>query len=152
MAPPVNVHATAIRINRTGLMFAGPSGWGKSMLAFTCLTEARRLGLPAMLVADDQVFVEHRGGEIIAKRPDSIAGLIELRGTGIVSLESIPEAVMHFAILPASFSGPDRLPPDNEQIEVAEGFALPVIRLLANTSVPLAILMAKAPEIGLECR
>jgi len=149
MTPPVNVHATAIRINRTGLMFAGPSGWGKSMLAFTCLTEARRLGLPAVLVADDQVFVEHRDGHIIAKRPDSIAGLIELRGTGIVSLDSIPEAVMHFAILPAGVSGADRLPPENERMEVAEGYSLPVIRLTANTAVPLAILIAKAPEIGM---
>jgi serine kinase of HPr protein (carbohydrate metabolism regulator) len=149
MAPPVNVHATAIRINQTGLMFAGPSGWGKSILAFTCLTEAQRLGLPAVLVADDQVFVEHRDGNIIAKRPDSIGGLIELRGTGIVSLDSIPEAVMHFAILPASVSGSDRLPHENERIELAEGYALPVIRLLANTAVPLAILMAKAPEIGM---
>jgi len=148
MSAPVNVHATAIKINGIGLLFSGPSGWGKSMLAFTCLTEAKRIGLDAVLVADDQVFLDKRDGQIIARRPDSIAGLIELRGTGIVALDSIAEAFMHFVILPGSASGENRLPPENEQMEVASGFLLPVIRLLGDTRLPLAVLMAKAPEIG----
>ncbi len=52
-----NIHATAIVVGKTGLLFSGPSGWGKSMLAFTCMTEARRLGLFTALVADDQVLL-----------------------------------------------------------------------------------------------
>lgn len=148
MSAPVNVHATAITISGTGLLFAGPSGWGKSMLAFACLTEAKRMGLPASLVADDQVFLSRDDAGVVATRPSSIAGLIELRGTGILSCESVANAVMHFAILPASASGPGRLPPDNERTELAPGLSLPVLRLLASAPVPLAILMAKAPEIG----
>jgi hypothetical protein len=148
MSAPVNVHATAIIVNRTGLLLAGPSGWGKSMLAFACLTEAKRMGLPASLVADDQVLLSKDGGNIVATCPASIAGLMELRGTGIVSCESVASAIMHFAILPASVSGPNRLPPDSERTELAPGLFLPALRVLASAPVPLAILMAKAPEIG----
>jgi hypothetical protein len=143
-----NVHATAITIGRTGLLFSGPSGWGKSLLAFTCLTEARRLGLPSALVADDQVFLSHRDGQIVAECPPAIAGLMELRGTGIVRCNHTASAVMHYAVLPGAGSGEDRLPPENEIATLAEGFSLPALRLLANVACPLAILMAKAPGIG----
>jgi serine kinase of HPr protein (carbohydrate metabolism regulator) len=44
---PVNIHATAVIVGKTGLLFLGPSGWGKSMLAFACITEAQRAGLDA---------------------------------------------------------------------------------------------------------
>lgn len=144
----LNIHATAIVINRTGLIFAGPSGWGKSMLAFACITEAKRIGLPASLVADDQVFLSKRDGAIIAECPPSIRGLIELRGTGIVQCDSVSTAPMHYAVLPGRASGETRLPPDNEVAQLAEGFSLPAVRLLASTPVPLAVLMARAPDIG----
>ncbi len=144
----LNIHATAIVINRTGLLFAGPSGWGKSMLAFACITEAKRIGLPASLVADDQVFLSKRDGQIIAECPPAISGLIELRGTGIVRCESVSLAPMHYAVLPGSASGENRLPPDDDVVQLAEGFSLPALRLLANTPIPLAVLMAKAPDIG----
>ncbi|MHC2299776.1 hypothetical protein ACVJBD_003982 [Rhizobium mongolense] len=143
-----NINATAIVVNKTGLLFVGPSGWGKSMLAFTCITEAKRMGLPASLVADDQVFLSKRDGQMIAERPSAISGLIELRGTGIVKCESVPLAPMHYAVLPGSPSGENRLPPDNDVAQFAEGFSLPALRLLPNAPVPLAILMAKAPDIG----
>ncbi|WP_086997484.1 HPr kinase/phosphorylase [Rhizobium sullae] len=148
MGAAFNVNATAIVINRTGLLFVGPSGWGKSMLAFTCITEAKRMGLAALLVADDQVFLSKRDGEIVAECPPAISGLIELRGTGIVKCESAPLAPMHYAVLPGSASGENRLPPDNDIAHFAEDFSLPALRLLANATVPLAILMAKAPDIG----
>ncbi|MDM9624523.1 serine/threonine protein kinase [Rhizobium sp. S152] len=143
-----NLHATAIVIGRTGLLFMGPSGWGKSMLAFTCITEAQRVGLVAMLVADDQVFISREGDKVIAECPETIGGMIELRGTGIVSIPHAGRAVMHYAIIPGSASGPERLPVKGERVELGNAVELPAIRLLPNTSVPLAVLMARAPEIG----
>ncbi|WP_113209823.1 HPr kinase/phosphorylase [Rhizobium sp. BK512] len=144
----INIHATAIVIGRTGLLFTGPSGWGKSMTAFTCMAEARRQGVSSVLVADDQVFLSKQGGAITAACPPAIVGLIELRGTGIVKHDHIDRAEMHFAILPASATGKNRLPADGETVVLAEGFELPVLRLLPNLPLPLAVLMAKAPEIG----
>ncbi|WP_454852947.1 HPr kinase/phosphorylase [Rhizobium binxianense] len=143
-----NIHATAITVGKTGLLFSGPSGWGKSLLAFTCMVEAQRLGLPSTLVADDQVFLSHRDGQIIAECPPAIVGLMELRGTGIVRCNHTASAVMHYAVLPGAVSGEDRLPPENETTTLAAGFSLPALRLLANVACPLAILMAKAPGIG----
>ncbi|PDS41705.1 serine/threonine protein kinase [Rhizobium anhuiense] len=148
MTDTLNIHATAIVVGRTGLLFSGPSGWGKSMLAFTCMTEARRLGLFTALVADDQVLLSGEAGTVIATCPPSIAGLIELRGTGIVQQDHIPSAAMHYAVLPGTASGENRLPPEGETVSLAAGFSLPALRLLTGVSAPLAILMAKAPGIG----
>ncbi|MBB3918569.1 HPr kinase/phosphorylase [Rhizobium fabae] len=148
MTEAPNIHATAIVVGRTGLLFSGPSGWGKSMLAFSCMTEARRLGLFTALVADDQVLLSKEAGSVIAACPPSIAGLIELRGTGIVRQDHIPKATMHYAVLPGSASGENRVPPEGEIVSLAAGFSLPALRLLTNAPSPLAILMAKAPDIG----
>ncbi|CAN7620382.1 HPr kinase/phosphorylase [Rhizobium leguminosarum] len=143
-----NIHATAIVVGKTGLLFSGPSGWGKSMLAFTCMTEARRLGLFTALVADDQVLLSGGAGTVIATCPPSIAGLIELRGTGIVHQDHVPQAAMHYAVLPGCAAGENRVPPEGEIVSLATGFSLPALRLLTGVSSPLAILMAKVPDIG----
>jgi serine kinase of HPr protein (carbohydrate metabolism regulator) len=148
MQAPVNIHGTAIVIGTTGLLFLGPSGWGKSMLAFTCLTQAKRLHLFSALVADDQVFLSRKNSQIIADCPPALAGLIELRGTGIVHHSHISQAILHYAVLPGSAAGAARLPPENETVTIGSDFTLPAIRLLANVPEPLAILMAKAPDIG----
>jgi len=144
----INIHATAIVIGKTGLLFTGPSGWGKSMTAFTCMAEARRQGVFSVLVADDQVLLSKQDGALIATCPPAIAGFIELRGTGIIRHDHVVQAAMHFAILPGSATGENRLPPEGETTVLAEGFELPVLRLLPNLPLPLAVLMAKAPEIG----
>jgi hypothetical protein len=136
-----NIHATAIVVGKTGLLFVGPSGWGKSMLAFACVSEGNRLGIASMLVADDQVLISQRNGAVIAECPPTIAGLIELRGTGIVRVPHVAEAPMHYA-------GQDRVPPEGERAVIAGGIDLPAIRLLANAPLPLAALMARVPDIG----
>ncbi|MBY5532778.1 serine/threonine protein kinase [Rhizobium leguminosarum] len=147
-AAAFNIHATAIVVGKTGLLFSGPSGWGKSMLAFTCMTEARRLGLFTALVADDQVLLSAEASAVIATCPPSITGLIELRGTGIVHQDHIPKATMHYAVLPGSATGENRVPPEGEMVSLAADFSLPALRLLTGVCSPLAILMAKVPDIG----
>ena len=90
-----NIHATAIVIGTTGILFVGPSGAGKSSAALQCIYEARMRGLSAALVSDDQVLVSEEDGRLIARAPASIAGLIEVRGAGIVRMETVGEAVLH---------------------------------------------------------
>jgi len=89
-APSVNIHATCIRLSRAGKAFAAPpdtgilllgaSGAGKSDLAL------RLISCGATLVADDicELFVSR--GALWARAPARIAGLIEIRGLGIVKL------------------------------------------------------------------
>ena len=142
-APTVNVHSTAIVVGKTGLLFLGPSGSGKSTLAFACLAAAKPLGLEATLVADDQVFITRRDGKVIAECPPSIAGLMEIRYTGIVRLPYVPAAEIHFAVRPVDPATSERLPPESEQIDVTDDISLPLIRLSATAANPLAIIMAK---------
>lgn len=138
-----NIHATAIVIGKTGLLFLGPSGSGKSSLAFSCLTAAKPLGLAAALVADDRVLITEHDGSIFAECPPSIAGLMEIRYTGIVRLPYVQKAEMHFAIRPVDPATAERLPPEDEQINVTGSIRLPLVRLSANSLNPLATIMAK---------
>jgi serine kinase of HPr protein (carbohydrate metabolism regulator) len=142
---PANIHGTAIVVGKTGLLFLGASGAGKSSLAFACLVSAKQFGLAAALVADDRVLLSRHDDAVIAECPPSIAGLIEIRGTGILRLASVPLAQIHFAVLPGNPTTAERLPPDDERIEVIETVSLPVIRILSTSVSPLAIIMAKHP-------
>lgn len=138
-----NIHATAIVIGTTGLLFLGPSGSGKSTLAFSCLAAARPLGLAASLIADDRVLITEQNGSVVAKCPPSIAGLMEIRYTGIVRMPYISEGEMHFAIRPVDPESAERLPPEDEQVHISDSIRLPLIRLAATSANPLAIIMAK---------
>ena len=129
MTPPPNVHATAIVIGTTGLLFLGPSGAGKSAVALHCIEEARARGLFAALVSDDQVLIHQAGRHIVARAPASIAGLAEVRGAGIAGVATIEAAVLHRAIRPLEPPFATRLPPEGEAAEVVASVFLPLTRL-----------------------
>jgi serine kinase of HPr protein (carbohydrate metabolism regulator) len=78
------VHATsvALKVGRTwrAVLLRGPSGAGKSDVALRLVEAGGRL------VADDQTHLAKRGRAVIASAPPSLAGLIEVRGIGIVKL------------------------------------------------------------------
>lgn len=68
------------------MLLRGASGWGKSDLAFRMVAD----GL-ARLVADDRVIVDppqEPGGAPMLRGPESLAGRIEVRGLGIITLEA----------------------------------------------------------------
>ena len=98
-------------------------------MALACITAAKDKGLFAALVADDQVLINVRNGLILARRPASIAGLAEIRGAGIVAVESIAAAVMDFAVLPVKAPFEHRLPPENDKFTVTDGYFLPMLRI-----------------------
>lgn len=142
-----NVHATAIVAGTTGIMFVGSSGCGKSELAFAVLTAAQRAGLFAAIVADDQVFLETVNGHVLARRPASIANLMEFRGTGIGHVKSLPQALMHVVVRPVNPAENDRLPPEDERFAVDGGISLPLVRLPVTVADPFAILSVFYPEL-----
>lgn len=84
MSKPTNVHGTGLLLGETGVLLRGPSGAGKSVLALTLLDRWEGRGLPAFLVSDDRVDLVQSGGALSMRSPDNLAGLIELRGRGIV--------------------------------------------------------------------
>ena len=65
-------------------MIEGPSGSGKTSLALGLLEQAEWQGLPAFLVADDQARLTANNGVLEAIVPETIAGMAELRGFGII--------------------------------------------------------------------
>jgi serine kinase of HPr protein (carbohydrate metabolism regulator) len=107
-------HGTAIVVGDTGLLFVGPAGSGKSSLALQTLFSARLAGHFAALVGDDQVFLEAVNGEVRASAPASISGMIELRGSGIGKVKSIPEARLHYAIRLVEVHSENRIPEENQ--------------------------------------
>ena len=64
---------------------AGPSGSGKSDLAL------RLLDRGFTLVSDDQTIVSRDGDRLIASAPPNIAGKLEIRGIGIVDMDTVDD-------------------------------------------------------------
>lgn len=137
-----NVHGTAIVLGTRGFLLTGPSGSGKSRLALACITAARQAGHFAALVADDRVDLALEHDRIVARCPPSIHGLIEIRGAGIGTIETVPAAVMDWAILPVAAPFDPRLPPEDETFPCHSGA---YCRLFA---FPLK----KAPRFSIFCR
>lgn len=69
-------------------MLLGPPGCGKSDLALRLLS--RRF----VLVADDQVAID----DAVARPAPALAGLLEVRGLGIVRLAYAPQAKLALAV------------------------------------------------------
>lgn len=69
-----SVHASCVAWNGEGVLISGPSGSGKSELAL------RLMDAGFDLVADDRVMLDGT----IASAPERLAGLIEVRGVGIL--------------------------------------------------------------------
>lgn len=137
-----NIHATAIVVGTTGLVFLGPSGSGKSQLAFDCLAEARLHGQFSALVADDQVFVSRFGAHVVASRPATIRDMIELRHGGIARVDSIPRAVLHYAVLPIERHGADRLPPRKPGVTLCGDICLPALHVPTDVRLPFSFIDA----------
>ncbi len=76
-------HACALEISQVGILIKGMAGSGKTSLMMGLLERAKHEGLEAFLIADDQVLLNSRSQHLEAKVPETIAGLIEIRGYGI---------------------------------------------------------------------
>jgi len=93
-----NIHATGLVLGGTGLILCGPSGAGKSLLALLLLDAWEARGLAAHLVADDRLDIEATPNGLVMHAPPAIAGLIELRGRGIVSRPHVARAPLHLVV------------------------------------------------------
>jgi HPr kinase/phosphorylase len=85
------IHATTVAIDGRAIVLRGPSGSGKSDLALRLIADG------ADLVADDRTELTARDGALIATSPPKIAGLLEVRGVGVLSLphrDGVPVALL----------------------------------------------------------
>lgn len=81
------LHATLVDIDGIGVLITGKSGSGKSDLALRLIENNK-----ATLVADDVVCVEKLNNQLWGKAPQNIAGMLEVRGVGIVEYPYLKQA------------------------------------------------------------
>lgn len=86
------------------VLLRGPSGAGKSDLALRLIDRGWRL------VADDQTSLRAERGRLRATAPATIAGCMEVRGLGIVTLPAVADAILCLVVDLVSAGSLERLP------------------------------------------
>ena len=79
-----------------GALIEGPSGAGKSDLALRALEAGFRL------VADDRVILWTSGGRLYGRAPDTLSGLIEAWGVGVVRQPPLALAQVALVVRPGT--------------------------------------------------
>ena len=143
MTDSLLVHATAVAIDGGAVLLRGPPGSGKSDLALRLIDGGARL------IADDQAVLLRREDHILVRAPATIAGLLEVRGVGILRLD--PSDEMRLALLvdlvPAAQI--EQLP--EPRFGTILGLAIPLLALApfeasAAAKLRLALRTLAAPE------
>ena len=138
------VHATAIALGAKVALLRGPPGSGKSDLALRCLAQppGPLVPEPALLVSDDQVRLTAAGGRLTATAPETIRGMIEVRGLGLLRLDCIDSAEVRLVVQLVSPEAIERLPDPGAVVELC-GVRLPLLLLAPfQASAPLKLLLA----------
>lgn len=118
-----NIHGTCICLQNKGVLLLGKSGSGKSDLALRLIENKN-----AALVADDRVdlFIENK--KIFAAAPESIKGLLEIRGIGIVKKDFINITTIDLVVeLVQNLTNVERMP--SEQFWEIDGVKIPLFSI-----------------------
>lgn len=125
------VHATTIAIGGQAVLLQGPSGSGKSDLAL------RLIDRGAVLVSDDYTLLVRDGARLKARAPATIAGRLEVRHVGLVSLPFEDDVPVALAVQLGET--PERLPDHSARAHFA-GIAVPAAILIATeASAPIKV-------------
>lgn len=108
-----------------GVLIDGAPGSGKSSLALALIDRG------AVLIGDDGVSLDDRGGRLWAAPPPNTAGLIELRNVGLVEL---PTASASLALVVRLDAAAPRFIETIDRANIA-GHELPVVALYPDSPV-----------------
>lgn len=117
----IQIHASCVSIKSRGVLILGESGFGKSDMAL-CLIDRG-----ADLVSDDRTDLTKDGESIIAKSPEKINGLIEVRGIGIFRLQAENSVAVSMVVQLEHRNSIERLPVP--EFYECMGIKIPQIRL-----------------------
>jgi serine kinase of HPr protein (carbohydrate metabolism regulator) len=116
---PDTIHASAALFAGQGVLILGASGSGKSSLLLALLAAG------GTLVADDRVITAVVDCRLVASPPDSLAGLMEVRGVGIVRRPFVASVAIDLAVELRAAAECPRLPDGDDARIVIAGIALP---------------------------
>ena len=125
----VLIHASCVALDGRGVLLRDAPGAGKSDLAL------RLIDAGAALVSDDQVALDDSGDALFAAPPARIAGLLEVRGLGIVTMAYRAPCAVHLVVDLVAPEAVERMP----EVETIELYGHRVSR------VALAPFEASAP-------
>lgn len=126
-----------------GALIEGASGAGKSDLALRALDQGFRL------VADDRVLTFAAGGRLYGRAPDTLAGLIEVRGLGVVDTAAV--AFAEVALVVRCVDAPEaveRLP--EPRFESMMGVDVPVFDLWPREPAAPAKIRRMMQSLGVQ--
>lgn len=126
------VHATCVACGDRAALIRGAAGRGKSALALDLLA------MGAGLVSDDRTRLRRLGGQVMADAPETIRGLIEARGIGILRLPDLGPRPLAL-IVDMDRDVVERLPPRTH--EDVMGILLPCLGRVPHRHFPAAILL-----------
>jgi serine kinase of HPr protein (carbohydrate metabolism regulator) len=135
------VHASTVASDGRAVLISGPSGSGKSDLAL------RLLDRGFTLVSDDQTIVRRDGDRLVASAPPTIKGKLEIRGIGIVEMNTVDDVpVALFVELTSEIM---RLPDDRRERPVL-GVNLPLVSVDALTASAASKVALALDRLGLK--
>ena len=103
----VTIHGTCVLLSGIGVLLLGKSGSGKSDLAL------RLIDGGALLIADDRVELCMEDGRLIATAPAALAGLLEMRGVGILTVPAASRAAVGLVVDLVPHDRVERMPEPN---------------------------------------
>ena len=135
------VHASTVASDGRAVLISGPSGSGKSDLTL------RLLDRGFTLVSDDQTMVRRDGDRLVASAPPTIKGKLEIRGIGIVEMDTVADVpVALFVELTSEIM---RLPDDRRERPVL-GVNLPLVSVDAQTASAASKVALALDRLGLK--
>ena len=124
---PASIHASAVLVGDRGVLIRGPAGSGKSRLAFDLILAGRAGQIPAAtLIGDDRVRLTARDGRLIVQGVPELAGMIEIRGLGIRTVNFAPEGIAGL-VVDLDATDAERLPPPEALKTLVSGLEIPRI-------------------------
>jgi serine kinase of HPr protein (carbohydrate metabolism regulator) len=136
-----NLHASTVAREGRAVLISGPSGSGKSDLAL------RMLDRGFTLVSDDRTIIRKEGERLLASAPGTIKGKLEIRGVGIVEMESTDNVPV--AMVVELRSDIERFPDDGLE-RLILGTAIPLISVDATTASAPSKVAVALDRLGLK--
>ena len=135
------IQASTVSTDGRAVLISGPSGAGKSDLAL------RLLDRGFTLVSDDQTIVRREGDRLVSSAPPTIKGKLEIRGIGIVDMDTVADVPV--ALYVELTSEIVRLPDDRRERPVL-GVNLPLISVDAQTASAASKVALALDRLGLK--